>query len=428
MAASVVNEQRLRECAQHATGFAEQLLAEDLGVPVRAELVQQSTAWTESRLVVQHHLSLSSHVSEMTVVLDEDDHFLLVGWQIDKRKASSGSKQLSDDALAQLAVGALACVTLADVIGIETEAVDADHSLSAVTLSGPGPQRQTKVRVNHTTGELIGCLPMPVGKPRPFVPSESSDPELAEHALEVGLSRVWDLLTSALAERLDPGQVDQAASVFSFTPVSAERDMAGRLTLVYRLWRRFTTSDVAVDSREDAVVSWYLESRQSEAQQPKLSLPAAIEAATPHLLASVGVHGPTAVFDNVGGEHQVVVHWWHAEADCNIEGDQTTVLVNADSGQVFSVSRKWRDIAPALLAPPRITGEQAVAAADKAQGASCGRLAGRSVIELGGDASEPEGVHDVAVWSVIYTGMWGLALTEWSIDCHTGQPVRSTGW
>ena len=106
-----------------------------------------------------------------------------------------------------------------------------------------------------------------------------------------------------------------------------------------------------------------------------------------------------------------------------------TVLLNADSGKVFTVARKWRRIDPVLLGPPAIDERQALRTADLVSGSDVpGQIIGRSIVQVGGDASRPDAVRDVAVWRVGYRELGGVRFAELGISCQTGEIVRLTGW
>jgi len=143
----------------------------------------------------------------------------------------------------------------------------------------------------------------------------------------------------------------------------------------------------------------------------------AVRSAQSHLRNGQGAVGPTISFSEIGGEQKATVHWWHAEGGYNVEGDQATVLLNADSGKVFAVARKWRRVDPALLRQPASDERQALRAADLAVGSDVpGQIIGRSIVQVGGDAPtrsamSPCGASATANWAGSGSSNWTSTAT-----------------
>jgi hypothetical protein len=417
-----LDDERRRQFTRRAISHAESLAAAAADTPVMAELLNQQVVWTESRLLVQHHLNILQAVTGFTVVLDGADPRRVLGWQVDKRRDTSQDKRLADDEIVARARTLPQIGPDLALQRISVESVAAPKSFS-VARFGADPAKSFDVAVNHSTGELIGVLPLRVGKATPLnVPGPGTD---------AGEQAAWQILEAQLLQKTDRETVDQARAMLRFVPQRASRDDAGRTSFVYRLWRPWSTADVGIAAATGEVVNWYVEGLQADAPERKLGEADAVRIAQvqlqgPPVIAS-GLQGPTVSFGEVGGEQKATVHWWHAEQGCGVEGDQLTVLLNAQSGAVFSVARKWRTVAPELLAPPKLDAAQSLAAASRATGLSTpGHLIGRSVIEVGGDAADPDAVRDRSVWRVGFQD--GVTFTEMAIDAFSGEVVRVTGW
>jgi len=108
------------------------------------------------------------------------------------------------------------------------------------------------------------------------------------------------------------------------------------------------------------------------------------------------------------------------------------VFVNATTGKIYSVARKWRKVSPGLRQAVTVGREQATVNANRALGlddaSSSGNVIGLSLIQLCADTEAACPVRDVLVWRVGYSENAGMGFTEVSIDCQTGEVVRITGW
>ncbi|WP_395701186.1 PepSY domain-containing protein [Aquabacterium sp.] len=431
MAEPTIDPARRAQLAAQATAFAERLGAAALGETVVAELLHQRLAWSQFRHQCQHHLRLLQRVTTVAVVLDADDPARVLGWLVDKRKNDSADRQLSDDQLIAKARALPQIGPDLPVMGLRAQPLDAKRSCSVLRFGEVADAlTQRDVWLNHTSGEVICVLPLPQGTPTPLNLGPGASAQ--EAALrEAGLAQAWQLLESALAPRADAEAMALLREIFQFRPGDAVRDGAGRAVLQFPLWRQYSTVDVSLAPHDGHLQSWYCEALQADAPQQRISAAQATQLAQPHLQPGPGLAGPQVTFGDIGGEQKATVHWWHMEGGFNIEGDQATVLLNASTGAVFSMSRKWRPIDPALLAPPRISEAQALAAAAAAHGQASdgpGRIIGRSVIELADEEREPPAVRDVPVWRVGYREAGGMGFTELAVDCRSGEVVRVTGW
>ncbi|HXN10568.1 MAG TPA: hypothetical protein VN859_04945 [Steroidobacteraceae bacterium] len=425
----MIDAPRRAQFGRRALQHAEALCAGSCDTPVRAELEQQQESWTEFRLLVVHHLHILQWVTRFTIVLDSDSSPRALGWLVEKRKLTSGVKRLSDAALIERARSLPQIGAQRPLIRMSVDALDAQHSFSILRFGAGAPADLLDVSINHTSGEIIGVLPASIpGATALVLSGDGLEPRLAA-AAEAAEQHAWGILESSLTGQLDPGGAEQLRSIFAITLDGMVRDNAGRLTASLQLWRSYSEADVTIDSGSGEIVNWYVEAFQADAPERRIDETEAIERARVHLRAEQGVCGPSVAFGDIAGAQKATVHWWHAEGECNVEGDYVTVLLNATTGQVFSVAHKWRPVEPGLLAPPAITASQAVRAADLVHGSDPpGQSIGRSIIETGGSAEQPDAVQNRAVWRVGYTELGGIGLTELAIDCATGELARQTGW
>jgi hypothetical protein len=302
--------------------------------------------------------------------------------------------------------------------------LDDQRSMAVAFFAGPAKTDTCEVSINHSTGEVIGFMPTPSGKVAP-VPTDDAE---AEKARELA----WGQIEADLKVRLGLEVAAQARDVFKLAPQSALRDEEQRVFWIFRLWRYYSTCDVSIDQTTKEIVGWYVEAFQSDAPDRVITEAEALQAARPELKATQGAQGPSVSFEKVGEVEKASVHWWHAEENVNVEGDQTTVLINATTGKLYSVWRKWRKISPELLKQPTISKAQAIQAADRTlnRGPSNqpGQVLGKSVIQVAADPGQPGPVRDALVWRVGYSEKGGVGFTEVAVDCKNGEPVRITGW
>lgn len=432
MEAPRLSEEDRGRVARRAARELEALAAAALGEPARAELVDQRIGWTQMRWQAEHHFHLLMPVTGLGLILDGTDPQRLLGWQIDKRAAGGDGARLPEEALIARARALPQIGAERPLLRQAPQPLEGGRQCTVLGFGGDDPADRRDVWINPGTGEVIGVFPprngdlgpvAVVGTPGAPLPAE------VQAALAAAQVHAWALLEASLAGKLDAEALAQARQILRFMPTRGGRDASGRWTLRYELWRQHSVSDIALDLRNGEVLSWYIEAAQADAPERRLTAEAALAAARPQLGPREGASGPRISFDAVGEDEKATVHWWHTEAGFNIEGDHTTVLLNADSGRAFSVARKWRRIDPALLAPPRIPEAQALALADKAHGGGQpGKLLGRSIIELIDDTVQPVAAYDLPVWRVGYPEQGGIGFTELAIDCHHGKVVRRTGW
>jgi len=307
---------------------------------------------------------------------------------------------------------------------VERVPIDDKRSFAIAHFSAKGPGGSVDVCVNHTTGEIIGTLPKLDGELKPILPEDRGGKDAEKQA--------WDLVKADLKKRIGLDAAENAEQLLKLTPHSAFFDESGNRFYIFHLWKFFSNCDVTIEDKSNEVVAWYVEEFQYDAPENRLTKDLAGDIAKKELKADKGVQGPAVEFGKMAGEEKATVHWWHVEEDVNIEGDHTTVFLNAWNGRIFSAARKWRGINPELLKAPSIRPEQAVQAADaylnRAASESPGEVMGKSVIQVAADQEKPSPVRDVPVWRVGYDDPGSFGFTEVDIDCRTGEAVRVTGW
>jgi hypothetical protein len=394
MDAPRLSEEDQRRVARRAARELEALAASALGESARAELVDHRIAWTQLRWQAEHHFHLLMPVTGLGLILDGRDPQRLLGWQIDKRALGGDGQRLPEEELIRRARALPQVGAERPLLQQSLQPLDGGRHCTVLGFGGDEADDRLAVWINHGSGDVIGVFPPRSGELSPVAvaatPTDPLPPEM-QAVLAAGQAQAW--------------------------------------TLRYELWRQHSVADIALDLRNGEVLSWYIEAAQADAPERRLSSDAALAVARPLLGAREGATGPRISFDAVGEDEKATVHWWHTEAGFNIEGDHTTVLLNADSGRVFSVARKWRPIAPELLATPRIDARQAQALADRAHGGGIpGKLLGKSIIELIDDTAQPVSTYDLPVWRVGYPEQGGIGFTELAVDCRHGKVVRRTGW
>ena len=410
------------ELSQPATSFAESLARHELKCDVLGEVVDHQSLWTQFRQVFKQHMRIWQQFTPVTLSVAADG--AVVGWLVESRKEKCGAPVLADAAVEERARSLKPIRRDLRLVGVRRVPLDPQRSLAVAAFAGPARTDACEVYVNHSTGEVIGYLPVVSGQ---VLPLPIKGPE-AENALELA----WQQVESDLKTRVGQDAATHAREVLKLVPQKASRDENQCSFWSFQLWRFFTTCDVEIDQTTKEIIGWYVEALQNDAPDRVISQAAAIQSARPELTATQGVSGPQVTFAKAGDAEQASVYWWHAEDGVNVEGDQTTVLLNATSGKPYSVSRKWRKIAPELLQQSTISLEQAIKAADRAISHNPknppGQGLGKAVIQIAADPESPSPVRDVLVWRVGYQENGGMGFTEVAVDCKTSEAVRITGW
>jgi len=417
-----VNEANSSKLSGQACAFAENLAKRELTRDAFAEVVGNQSHWTEFRMVFEQHMRIWQDYTMVTLVVAPDGS--TAGWLVESRKESCGRPNLPDADVETRARTVQQIGHDWHLQGVKRVKIDDHRSLAVASFVEPDKSGAYEVYVNHTTGEIIGFLPVPNGPMSP-VQQAGAESKAAEQL-------AWKQIEAGLIIKSGPEAAKKARQAFKLSPVSTLRDASGYAFRVYRLWRYYSTCDVSIEQATKAIVGWYIEALQAGAPERRITEASAVQVARNELQATEGVQGPQVTFDQVGNDEKATVHWWHAEEKINVEGDQTTIFVNAATGKIFSVGRKWRKISRDLFNPPTISREQALRVADKATNhdpvKSGGNVLGQNIIQV---SSNPEGqglVRDVMVWRVGYSANGGLGFTEVSVDCQSGEVVRITGW
>lgn len=412
-------EQRLSKKACH---FAETLVKKEIGRDMLADVVEHQWLWTEFRVVFKQFMNVWQDLTVVTLALDEAG--APIGWYVEKRKDTSGVPVLSDKEVEKIARQLRQIRPDIPLIGVERQAIEDERGFAVARFAGTTPAESFEVAIDHTTGDLIGILPAPTGKANP-IPTDDPDAGSAEQL-------AWKQIEEDLSKRVGPDVAEEAHSLVKITPLTATRDELGRRLYRYRVWTIFSTCDVSIEEKSREVVAWHVEAFQADSEECRLTEAAAKKFAQPELKAREGVQGPSVTFGKMADQAKATVHWWHVEEGINIEGDQTTVLLNAWNGKIFSAAHKWRKIPSELLKASGISAEEAMSASDRAlkrdPAAPPGGIIGKSVIQVTADPDQPGPVRDVLVWRVGYADPDSLGFTEVAIDHQTGEPVRITGW
>lgn len=415
-------EELAEKLSQKACRFAETLVRKDVERDTLAEVIEHHWLWTELRLVLKQSMNVWQELTVATLAVDSSSR--PVGWYVEKRKEKSGPQVLADADIEKIARRLHQIRPDMRLVGVDRQAIEGGGSFAVARFAGTTPAESFDVTIDHTTGDLIGVLPGHMDNTRP-IPTD--DPQ-ARSAGQIA----WKQIEEDLRERVGPDVAEQARGLVTITPLTAMRDELGRRLYRYRIWTFFSTCDVSMEEESGEVVAWHVEAFQADAEECRLTEATARELAQPELQGTSGTQGPSVTFGRTADRAKATVHWWHVEDGVNIEGDQTTVLLNAYNGKIFSVARKWRTIRPELLAAPGISEAEAVRAADQAVGrdpqAPAGHVIGKSVIQVAEDADRPSAVRDVLVWRIGYRDPGGAGFTEVGIDYRTGTTVRMTGW
>ena len=422
LSTSSLSEEDIKAVSRKASAFAEHLVKREVGHDTLAEVVGHQSQWSEFRWIFEQNMRVWDDYSMVTLAVGAEGS--ATGWLVERRKANCGRQFFPDSAVEKRARTIPQIHADFQLQGVRRVAIDAERSMAVASFASPDKSTTFEVFVNHTMGEIIGFLPIPTGTVA-VVPSDDSEAKRADEL-------AWQQIEAGVAFRAGPEAAKQARQAFKLVPVSAARDSAGRCIRIYRLWQFFSAVDVSIEETKKEVIGWHIEALQAKAPERRINEAAAIQAAGSELKASDGVQGPDVTFNKVGDAEKATVHWWHGEEGINVEGDQTTVFVNATTGKVFSVARKWRKIPREVVKPPVISQEQALQAADRAikrdPAQSRGHVIGKNIIEVSADPTKPGPVRDVLVWRVGYSDSGGIGFTEVSIDCQTGGVARITGW
>ena len=422
MNANSANESSQTEFASQARAFAENLAKRETSRNVLADMVENQPRWAEFRMVRAHHLQVWQDYTIVTLGVAPEG--LPMGWMVESRKQTCGQPILSDVDVENRARTVPQILPVFRLQGVRREAIDDHRSMAVAAFIGPGNSAGCEVYINHTTGEIVGFLPVPTGVMKP-VPLDDPGAKVAE-------TLAWQQIEKAMTARSGSEAAKMARQAFKLTALNTLRDPEGTEFRKYRLWRYYSICDVGIDETTKEIVSWYMEALQADAPHRRITEDAAVQVARTELKATDGVQGPKIYYQKTGDNENVTVYWWHAEEGVNVEGDQTTVLVNAATGKVFSVARKWRKISRELFKPLLVTEAEALKAADKATHRNAagpdGKVSGKNIIQISSQPNGPGGVRDVLVWRVGYQETSRTGFTEVSVDCKTGEVVRITGW
>ena len=403
--------------AEKAVAFATAAVAAATDGRNLVELREQHDEWTEFRSLRSLHFVAWTWVTPVSIAISRTGG--VIGWVVEKRRAAGSAQSLDDEAIERLARGLVREVRTDTLIGVQRVPLEGGGSYAIATFAGGW------VAINHANGSLIGYMPTVSGDGEPLSLDDARVVEAVETA--------WWQLDKDLSGSIDSDGLDQLRSSMHFIVTEARLHDQGVLVCSLGLWTFHSTLDVALDTETAAIVRWHHEAL-SEPGEAGVDEPAAIRAAQEHVSTRPGLNGPTVDWQDAGaGGRHAHVYWWHAEDQVNVEGDYVAVMVNGATGQVFSVSDKWRGVdLPGMRSRSKVAAAQAYAIADDAMGAALsqhqpGDMAGLNVIQLTTTENAEKPV-DRLVWRTRYESLDGVSLVEISVDCETGQIVRTTGW
>lgn len=412
------NDVPMDPLAEKAVAFATAAVAAATDGRHLVDLREQHEEWTEFRRLRNVHFNAWTWVSQVSIAIARTGG--VVGWVVEKRRANGSAQSLDDEAIERQARGLVREVRTDTLSGVQRVPLEGGGSYAIATFAGGW------VAINHANGSLIGYMPTVSGDGQPLRLDDARVAEAVEAA--------WWQLDKDLSWSVDADALEQLRSSMHFTVTEARLHDQGILVCSLGLWTFHSTLDVALDTETAAIVRWHHEALSEPGSDAAVDEPAAIRSAQEHLSPRPGLSGPTVDWQKAGesGRH-AHVYWWHTEDQVNIEGDYTAVMVNGASGQVFSVSDKWRHVdLPRMRSRSTVSADQAQTIADEAMGAALaghqpGEMAGLNVIQLTTteDAEKPV---DRLVWRTRYESLDGASLVEISVDCETGRVVRTTGY
>lgn len=395
-----------------------------LGVDVYIDVVRHFVTWSSLRRKFTQHMIAWQYLTTLIIAIDAGGN--LVGWSIEKRREKGGVAELPPGPAEIIARTDPLVLKSYAFLSVEKVDLEKDNSL-AKCLFGPaeGPAR-LEVSINPATQKLIGVLP--VEKP-PVKPLPMDDPGAAQAE-----KLAWKRIESSLTAAAGPKVSGAAKDALKLTLVGGTIDATPYRRFTFKAWTRFSECDVFLDMDSDQTLGWFIEAFQIEAPEIKITAKEAPALAKPELLAKKDVVGPDVSYTKMEKDNAAVVHWQHKIGDIAVAGDFTTVMLNATTGKIFAVSRKWRDVAPEVFTAPPMTGEQALAITDRERNQLSipvglkGKAIAQAVVEIADDENNPSPVRNVLVWRVGYSAPNNPNYREYYVDCKTGKIVGTTGY
>lgn len=388
---------------------------------IEFELQSKRSSWTDLRQRYNQHMIAWQLISRMDIALDDD--FNMIGWCIHKRKELSGSELLPK--------------TIMEVIASSAPYLSANHQLAEPTSIELGDNKQFSqvmvsggirdyvLSVNSEDLSIIGVMPTTIGKVQQ-VPIDDQFATLAHDAL---WAHVKDLVEKT-------GNKDTEAMDKAFRLSLRQGIIDEHKTRLYSFNAQqfFSECDVDLNENDCSMLGWYVEGFKSGADKSTLNDKNALDIAKQVLHPDDNKEGPTTEQMQLGDDHIVRVVWWDQIGDIIVEGNQTTVTLNAKTGQIFSMDRKRRVIDPTLLQAKQISREEAIAITNRQRSSLSipssipAKLMEQKVIEVCDKPNEPGIVRDCLVWCVGFADLKASSFTQVAVDTASGEVVRVTGW
>lgn len=388
---------------------------------VEFELKNAFTAWTDLRERYSQHMIAWELISRMDIALDQNDN--LIGWYIHSREENSGTEILTKEFMAALAqdTGYIDGQWNAEQPVSIDKGDGFQFSKCHFTLSN----RVYEVSVNSESLQVIGVMPA--------IRSHLVPLPVNDKGADAAHARLWQHLHQQL-EKQDQEAAEKMAEVFRLSLKKAF--LAENNIRYYSFFAQqfYSECDVFLQKSDGAFMGWYVEAQQAQGSEVKLTPEQAVDIAKSVLMPDENIQGPTVKFKQIGDNHLVAVNWWHQIGAVNVEGDHTTVLINATTGVIFSVDRKWRFITPQLLHAHGITAEAALRIAENNRDTSGiptaaeAKVIEQTIIEVAQDPEKPSPVQDCLVWRVGFSAAGTPGFTEVSVEHTSGNIVRVTGW
>jgi hypothetical protein len=407
-----------------AEQLCRQVLASRLKGEISIDVVNHFVDWIDLRQKFTQHMVAWTFLTRMTIALDPAD--ALSGWLVEKRKEKGGPTPVPVAAAEQLAR------TLAQIPpGFKFESaqkvdVDPQNCFTRCQFVSEKPAARLEISINPATQELIGTLPVL----RPALKALASH----DQAISIAEELAWSRIERNVMQRAGHAAAADLREALKLTVAEAMSDPLSNKHVTFKVWTRFSDCDVFLDEGSDQVLGWNIEAFQADAPEQKIDAKQAVALAQAELQAKTEVAGPDVSYTSLQGNHAAVVHWQHQIGDVPVSGDFTTVMLNATTGVIFAVSRKWRPVPASVVAVKSIDSAAALSAAE-AQRQKLGipadakaKVLGKAVVELAAEPDKPSPVRNLLVWRIGYKAPRTSGYTEVYVDCETAQVVHVTGW
>jgi hypothetical protein len=415
----------MAENESRARAESAKIASDALRVPTLVDPVSSFFSQLTLRERFTFHGKVWSQFTQATLATDAAG--ATVGWGVDSRKDRLSALEMDQPAAEAIARAHPRISPRAPLTSFALADAAPGKRMAVLKFGAVGKAPAYEVIVSPTMKEIVSIMPAVAGELRPA----PIDDDAARRAEALARAQVRDDLRT----RVGPDTANNSDQIVRLKLERASADAAGGRRYEFSMWLFFSTCDVFIDQGQKETAGWHMPALANDSPESRITADDAVEFARPHLLAKEGVAGPRVEFSGED-EGKVVarVLWWHVERGLVVEDDHTTVSVNAWSGKVFAVARRWRAIAPALLDQTGISAQRALEIAEAERTAS-GVPAGarpdtphKCIIETA--LSPIAGAHpvDAVVWLVGFHGPNSPAYTELAIEHVAGKVVRVSGW